>query len=78
MIDKNPDSPKFLDKDEPCFPELRRSCDNVNRDLRTNGIGMPCSRYHAQKRETLLLALMIDFTQRLLCLCRCKCIIFPS
>ena len=35
MIDKNPDSPKFLDKDEPCFPELRRSCDNMNRDLRT-------------------------------------------
>ena len=38
MIDKNPDSPKFLDKDEPCFPELRGGCDNMNRDLHTNGL----------------------------------------
>ena len=32
-------APKFLDKDESCFHELRGTCDNVYRDLRARGIG---------------------------------------
>ena len=35
----NPAAPKFLDKDEPCFHELRRTCDTVYRDLRAKGLG---------------------------------------
>ncbi len=39
MVDKNPTSPKFLNKAETCFREIRGTCDSVYRDLRSKGIG---------------------------------------
>ena len=39
MLDKNPGAPKFLDKQETCFREIRGTCDTVYRDLCSKGVG---------------------------------------
>ena len=39
MLDKKPDTPKFLDRHECGFRDLMRTCDSVYRDLHSKGIG---------------------------------------
>ena len=39
MLDKNPNAPKFLNKGEASFRDIRGTCDTVYRDLRSKGIG---------------------------------------
>ena len=41
MVDNNPASPKFLDKDEPCFHELRRTCTDISVQI----VGAACLDY---------------------------------
>ena len=39
ILDKNPNFPKLLDKQQTCFRDIRGTCDTVYRDLRSQGIG---------------------------------------
>ena len=39
MLEKNPGSPKFLNKSDPTFRDINRTCDSVYRDLHSKGIG---------------------------------------
>ena len=43
MLDKNPCTPKFLNKEESCFRDIRGTCDSVYRGLRSKGIGAEIS-----------------------------------
>ena len=39
VLEVTPDSPRFFDQSDNTFRELRRSCDTVYRELRSQGIG---------------------------------------
>ena len=39
MLDKNPGSPKFLNRSESAFRDIHGTCDSVYRDLHSKGIG---------------------------------------
>ena len=39
MLDKNPGSPKFLNRSESAFRDIHGICDSVYRDLHSKGIG---------------------------------------
>ena len=43
MVEKNPNSPKFLDRNNVAFRELHRSCDAIYRDLHRQGFGASVS-----------------------------------
>ena len=43
MMEKNPSSPKFLDRNNVAFRELHRSCDAIYRDLHHQGFGASVS-----------------------------------
>ena len=51
MLDKNPGAPKFLDKQETCFREIRGTCDTVYRDLRSKGVGAEVHHTHFHRRR---------------------------
>jgi hypothetical protein len=38
-VGKQPTTPKFMDRNEPVFTELRRTCDSVYRQLHSDGVG---------------------------------------
>jgi hypothetical protein len=68
----NPAAPKFLDKDEPCFRELRRTCDNVYRDLRAKGIGTEAPVITPEEEEALWMSSVLNvafFVYKLAMLC---------
>ena len=39
MLNKNPGSPKFLNRSESAFRDIHGTCDSVYRDLHSKGIG---------------------------------------
>ena len=43
MLEKGPNAPKFLDRNEYRFRELSRTCDCVYRDLHKRGIRYYCT-----------------------------------
>ena len=72
MVDNNPAAPKFLDENEPCFRELRGTCDNDHRDHCAKGIGSEVR--HApvttpEEEEALWMSLVLNVVYKQATLC---------
>lgn len=56
MLDKTPDGPRFLDRNNAVFRQLHRTCDSIYRDLHRQGIGANVSHavpFSAEEEKTL-------------------------